>query len=74
MTDKVKKEKQADTMERAMAEGYVPHAGMVLLKCPRCGNETFKSYPQGIATNAKIWVYELSCTKCHQGLGLTMER
>ena len=74
MTDDIKKEKQADAMDRAMAEGYVPHSGMMLIKCPRCGNGTFKSYPQGVDPNAKIWVYEISCTKCRQGLGLPMER
>lgn len=55
-------------------EGYCPHAGMRYFKCPRCGNETFRSYPQAVPVNFDVWTFEFVCAECGQGMGLTEVR
>lgn len=46
-------------------KGYIPHAGALYLKCPSCGNDTFRSFPQTApADRSAAWTWEFICSKC----------
>lgn len=55
-------------------EGYCPHAGMRYFRCPRCGAEQFRSYPQSVPLNFEVWTFEFVCAECGQVIGLTENR
>ena len=62
-----------DKNEETWGAGYCPHGGMERFKCPRCGSVHFKSYPQTVPVDrSRAWTYEYVCTKCGQGIGLTI--
>ena len=55
-------------------EGYIPHEGMGLFRCDRCGGTVFESFAQGISLSAPTWTYEYYCVKCGNMMGLTIKR
>ena len=54
--------------------GYIPHSNQSMVTCPRCGNGTFRAYPQSVNVEAKVWCYEHECTKCGHTVAIEVER
>ena len=57
----------------AVEYGYIPHDGMCLIACPKCGHTKFVCYPQGVSNTAEYWTYEHVCEKCGQMVGITVK-
>ena len=64
------KRKAIETLE-SIKEGYLPHEGMGIFRCEKCGGTVFDSYAQGICPDAPVWTYEYYCVKCNHMMGLT---
>lgn len=57
----------------SVPDRYIPHSGMSLFKCDRCGGVTFTSYPQSVPIDKSTpWVYEYVCCDCGHMMGLYM--
>ena len=41
--------------------------------CPRCGNGTFRCYPQTMVVGAKEQTIEYTCTKCRNVTAMVVE-
>lgn len=55
--------------------GHIPHFASLPFRCPRCGGELFKSYPQTAPTDkSQIWTWEFVCNRCGQSMNLTVQR
>ena len=57
-----------------LENGYIPKKGMSYFTCPRCGNGTFRSYPQSVPPGADVWTFEFECMRCRHITGLMEER
>lgn len=55
-----------------MNNGYIAHDGQVNIKCPKCGNGTFRSFAQSVPVNWTEWTFEYSCSKCGKIIGIPM--
>ena len=55
-----------------MNNGYIAHDGQVNIKCPKCGNSTFRSFAQSVPVNWTEWTFEYVCSKCGQIIGIPM--
>ena len=55
-------------------EGYCPHDDQNNVVCPKCGNDVFVSYPQGISTKWDPVPWEYTCTKCKHIVCIKVKR
>lgn len=55
-----------------MNNGYIAHDGQINIKCPKCGNGTFRSFAQSVPVNWTEWTFEYVCSKCGQIIGIPM--
>ena len=58
----------------SVKEGYIPHEGMGLFRCDRCGGTVFETFALGVSLSAPTWTYEYYCVKCGQMMGMTIKR